>query len=195
MKKNIHLGLVLSSFPSYSETFLVNKINGLITNGFKISLFINSPIAQTFSISNSIDIYYKINHRNIIQLLINLIRLFFFRFRVLFRFIINEKKLQRSNFSILKNIIVNCHILLVKKIDWIHFEFASSGINRESLGKAIGAKISCSFRGYDLSFFPHLNPGCYNNLFKSLNKIHTISNHLYDQGLKLGLDPSIKFKR
>ena len=82
-----------------------------------------------------------------------------------------------------------------KNLDWLHFEFAVLGIDRESTGKAIGANVSCSFRGYDISLYPHQYPNCYDILFKSVDKIHTISNDLYLQSLELGLNPLIDYQK
>ena len=47
----MHLGLVLLTLPGYSETFINSKINGLISNGFKISLFIESDLVKNHIIS------------------------------------------------------------------------------------------------------------------------------------------------
>ena len=35
------IGLVLSSTPSYSETFFISKIKGLQKHGFEVVLFVN----------------------------------------------------------------------------------------------------------------------------------------------------------
>ena len=42
MNKLKHIGLVLPSVPGYSETFFLNKIKGLLKNGFKVSLFVEN---------------------------------------------------------------------------------------------------------------------------------------------------------
>ena len=34
------IGLVLAATPNYSETFFINKIKGLQSNGFKVILFV-----------------------------------------------------------------------------------------------------------------------------------------------------------
>ena len=35
-----NIGIVLPAIPGYSETFIYNKINGLLDNGFKVILFV-----------------------------------------------------------------------------------------------------------------------------------------------------------
>ena len=44
MSKRLNIGLVLSALPGYSETFIKNKINCLVENDFKVSLFIAGKV-------------------------------------------------------------------------------------------------------------------------------------------------------
>ena len=62
------------------------------------------------------------------------------------------------------------------------------GINRELVGKAIGAKVAVSFRGYDIYVYPLKHPECYIKLWKNSDKVHTISDGLANEALRLGLD-------
>ena len=188
MTKKTHLGLFLLALPSYSETFLTNKINGLLESGFKISLFVtnyNKSRENTFD--NSVEIYYQINTKNRLKAAYTFIQTIIMRPINVFKFIGFERKIKRSYYQVIKNIIINSNVFLKNDIDWLHFEFATLGINRENIGKSINAKVACSFRGYDITLFPHKNVGCYNILFKVLDKLHTISDDLYVEGRKLGL--------
>ena len=40
--KELHIGLVLSALPSYSETFIVSKIRCLVESRFIVSLFVDN---------------------------------------------------------------------------------------------------------------------------------------------------------
>jgi colanic acid/amylovoran biosynthesis glycosyltransferase len=191
----MHLGLVLLTLPGPSETFINSKINGLISNGFKISLFLESDLVKNHIISGPLKIYYQPNRRKIISMPFFLLRIIFTRPSKLLKFIKSERASKKNWKRILKNILINYHFFLTEDIDWIHFEFATLGINRENIGKSIGAKTSCSFRGQDISLFPSKNPGCYELLFKKIDKIHTISDDLYAQAIKLGLDSDVKFEK
>ena len=91
---------------------------------------------------------------------------------------------------IIKNIVINSHILN-KRLNWIHFEFATIGINRENIAEAMGIKSAVSLRGFDIGLYPHKHPGCYNLLWRKIDKVHTISDDLYQRALELGLDPHI----
>ena len=115
MSKSIHIGLVLAHLPRFSETFIISKINGLVSSGFKISLFINAPGRGFEDFDDSVGIFYKINRHDYISLMQNLIKLFFYNTKVVFKFLIAEIRIGRSFFLILKNLINNCHILSKKK--------------------------------------------------------------------------------
>jgi colanic acid/amylovoran biosynthesis glycosyltransferase len=76
--------------------------------------------------------------------------------------------------------------------DWVHFAFATMAIERAFIGKVLGAQVGISFRGYDLSVYPLLNKGCYDNAWPFINKVHSISNYLLQQAYRMGLPTSVK---
>ena len=195
MQKRKHIGLVLTRLPGYSETFLKSKINGLINDGYRVSLFVCSEKNGYSNQNESVEIYWQYNNKNLFFLIFVFLRVIVSSTINCLRFIKAEKSLNHGWIRILKNLIINANILSVKDLDWIHFEFASTGINRESVGKAIGAKVACSFRGFDICFFPYYSKSSYNNLFKSLDKVHTISDDLYKKAIKLGLDQNLFVKK
>jgi colanic acid/amylovoran biosynthesis glycosyltransferase len=68
-------------------------------------------------------------------------------------------------------------------------------IDRESVAKAIGAKLAVSFRGYDIGVYPLKHPECYARLWKYVDKVHVISDDLYQKALSHGLSPNTRFKK
>ena len=52
-----------------------------------------------------------------------------------------------------------------------------------------------SFRGFDIGLYPYQHWGCYNLLWKTIDKVHTISDDLYQQALNLGLNPKTPFEK
>ena len=105
----MHLGLVLLTLPGYSETFINSKINGLISNGFKISLFIESDLVKNHIISGPLKIYYQPNRRKIILMPFFLLRIIFTRPSKLLKFIKSERASKKNWKRILKNILINYH--------------------------------------------------------------------------------------
>ena len=60
MSQKLRIGLVLPALPSYSETFINNKINGLLENGNKVSLFVVSR-GTSAELPESVAIYYQVS--------------------------------------------------------------------------------------------------------------------------------------
>jgi len=184
------IGLVLQTYPSYSETFFEGQISGLAHLGYNVSLYINSDSRDKKYFPENVNIFVQPNINNRITLLIILLRLVIRHPINTFRFISLEKLSSYSTDIILKHLLINAHILS-QKLDWLHFGFATMGIDRENVARAIGAKSAVSFRGFDIGLYPHQHPHCYNLLFKRINKVHTISDDLYRKALELGIDPKI----
>jgi colanic acid/amylovoran biosynthesis glycosyltransferase len=102
-----------------------------------------------------------------------------------------QKESGRSTWDALKSIYINGHILPFN-LDWIHFGFATMGIGREYLAKALDAKMAVSIRGFDIAIFPLKHPGCYDLLWKNVDKVHVISDDL-EQKLRKTRFPESKF--
>jgi colanic acid/amylovoran biosynthesis glycosyltransferase len=189
----MRIGIVLPSLPGYSESFFLNTIIGLIDKGQTVVLFVSSG-----KLNRSIpcQVCYQPNlSGNSVSKVINstiaLLNLSFFSFNKMLAYWKLEKANSSSLKEILKRLIVNSHIL-DQQLDWLHFGFATMGINRELVGKAIGAKMAVSFRGYDISIYPLKHPGCYDQLWNNLDKVHTISDDLLKEAHQLGLSKAVE---
>lgn len=79
----------------------------------------------------------------------------------------------------LLSLITSAHILRHSP-DWIHFGFATTAIGRENLARVVGAKMAVSIRGYDIAVYPLKHPGCYELLWKRIDKLHHLSQNLLD---------------
>lgn len=184
------IGLIFTSFPSSSETFLLSKIHSLEQRGFNVLLFGNGEM----SCHHEKIIYHPKLGGNFIIRLIQVIL-------VLLKLLIKQPfksfkylKLERSDGVLLidsiKNLFLNSHIISTN-LDWVHFCFCSTVIRRENVAKAIDAKMSLSLRGYDISIYPLKNRGCYTKVWKKLYKVHSISNDLLSTAKKYGLTSDI----
>ena len=94
----------------------------------------------------------------------------------------------------IENLYLNSTILRYK-LDWLHFGFATMGLRRENVAKAMQIQMAVSLRGYDIAIYPLKFPGCYNLLWERADKIHTISDDLlalaYREGLAVSI-PAVK---
>ena len=177
------IGLVLSSTPAYSETFFNSKIKGLQKNGFEVVLFVNSKDTH-FDLCT---VKEQVQFRSFFIFLKSL-GLILTKLSTLLKFISLETKQNVSFKRILKKLILNQHILQESNVDWLHFGFATQAIGRENIAKAVGAKMAVSLRGFDIDVYPLKHKDCYSFLWKSVDKVHSISNYLLNKANILGLD-------
>ncbi len=182
----MRIGLVLSKTPGYSETFFINKIKGLQEYGHEVFLFVQQKEAS-FSLCNVI--VAPTIHKNSIYTAFSFIWTYFtliFYPKPLMRFIYLELQYGRSIYQLLKNVYFNAS-LLKAQLDWIHFGFATLGLQREHVAKAIDAKMGLSLRGFDIAIYPLKHPECYSLLWNRVDKIHTISEDLLLKAYETGL--------
>jgi len=184
------IGLVIPSTPSYSETFFNSKIKGLLKNGFEVVVF-TQTIDPSFKLCKVVKSP-KVNGNKFLFLL-NTVKVFFKLLLHLKKVIKYYKLLKNSSFSfkeILKRVYLNSHILS-NNVDWLHFGFTTQAIGREYVAKAIGAKMAVSFRGFDINVYPLKYKNCYLDVWKNVDKVHSISQYLIEQAYNLGLQKSI----
>jgi colanic acid/amylovoran biosynthesis glycosyltransferase len=187
------IGLVLPSTPNYSETFFINKIKGLQSNGFKVVLFVRET-RNNFNLCRVVKMPKVINNRALF--LLKSLLIFFSLIPHIsntIKFYHLEKKAKTSTFDALKRIYLNSHILKTK-VNVLHFGFATQAIGSEFVAKALGAKMTVSLRGFDINVFPLKHPNCYLKLWRNVDKVHSISKFLLDEAYKLGLDKNKSYQ-
>ncbi len=187
------IGFVLSVPPGYSETFFKNKFKLLSEINSEIYLFVdnmdnscNGNCIVGFSMGNGFV-------RDSYKIVIVLKRILNSPIRTFLLF--NKNRL--DGFGLLKNIrsiFISAHILKYN-LDWLHFGFCTMAVGRENISQVIGAKMAVSIRGYDITIFPHKNPGCYNNVWKRIDKLHYISNSLLNLAIANGFSKIIEHHR
>lgn len=190
----MRIGIILSKTPGYSETFFTSKIKGLQARGLEPILFVQYKEAG-FNLC-PVKVSPKVYRNGFVQLLamvvvfIKLIP----EMKTVYRFIRLEKKQGTNMSSVFKKIYLNAH-LLSKSLDWLHFGFATMALEKENLAKSIGAKMAVSFRGFDIAIYPLKNSNCYNKVWSTVDKVHTISNDLLEKAYKLGLSKSVPVQK
>ncbi|MCF6308045.1 MAG: glycosyltransferase family 4 protein [Flavobacteriaceae bacterium] len=188
------IGAVLSNPPGYSETFFTSKIKGLQENSMEVILFVGNykeefKLCKVYKAPKVYKNYpllqFLLTFWEFIKLLPNI--------KAVIKFIKLEKQDSTSLIEIYKKIYLNSHILK-QKVDWLHFGFATQALGSELVAKAIGAKMAVSFRGFDINVYPVKHLGCYQKVWKNVNKVHSISNYLLQKAYSLGLSPEVPFK-
>jgi colanic acid/amylovoran biosynthesis glycosyltransferase len=184
------IALVLSQPPGYSETFFRSKIKGLQANGHQLIL-VTAATDKTFDLCAHIQ-HPKV-HKNPIKQLMTMLIVFIGLlpyWAKVNRYINLEQKEGTSFKRLIEKIYINASLLELS-VDWIHFGFATMALDRETVPKAIGAKLAVSFRGYDIEVFPLKNRDCYQSLWSRVDKVHSISNYLLEKAFDLGLSKLI----
>lgn len=182
----MQIGIVLSNTPGYSETFFISKIKGLQKNGIEVSIFCYNK-KEDFKLC-PVTVSSKAPKNPILlgwYFLKEFILLLPYLSTVM-RYVKLERKEGTKWLALFKKIYLNAH-LLKAKLDWLHFGFATLALGKETIAKAIGAKMAVSFRGFDIAVYPVKKPGCYSKLWKYVDKVHTNSDRLWELAVKHGL--------
>ncbi|MCG2430480.1 glycosyltransferase family 4 protein [Aequorivita xiaoshiensis] len=190
----MRIGIVLSQPPAYSETFFRSKIRGLQENGVEVHLFCQNnnnefklcPVVISPRVSKNPFLQLWFFIKEFVLLLPYL--------STLLRYVNLERAERTGWMQVFKKIYLNAH-LLKSKLDWLHFGFTTMALGSETVAKAIGAKMAVSFRGFDMVVYPVKNPGCYNVLWKHIDKVHTISNYLLNLAIKHGMPKNTPFEK
>ncbi|WP_394906977.1 glycosyltransferase family 4 protein [uncultured Mesonia sp.] len=186
--------LVLSSPPGYSETFFRSKIKGLQAQGHELIL-VTGPSQRSFDLCKHIK--HPKRYQNVLlqlgALLWVLLGLLPYASK-LYRYWQLERKQQTQPKRILEKIYLNARLLRCQA-DWLHFGFASMALDRELVAEAIGAKMAVSLRGYDIGVYPLKHPQAYDLLWQKVDKLHVISDDLYQLAIARGLKPETKVQK
>ncbi len=188
----MRIGVVLSQTPGYSETFFNSKIKGLQENGMEVRIYCQSK-KEGFKLCPAIESP-KVSRNPILQAwyFLKEFSILLLHLPVLLRYIKLERNEGIGMIQIFKKTYLNAH-LLKAKVDWLHFGFATMALGSETVAKAIGAKMAVSFRGFDINVYPIKHPECYKNLWKHVDKVHSISQYLLHKAISLGLSVESPF--
>ncbi len=192
----MNIGLVLSKVPGYSETFFRTKITGLVNDGHRVYLFVNSKKEDSFYGASVIRSYPVKDNRLVMAILLPCV--------LLLSIIMNLKNTIRyfkllyaeglGITKIVRSIYINAHILKYE-LNWLHFGFTTIALEREFVAKAIGASMAVSIRGFDIAIYPLKHQGCYNKVWSNVDKVHTISDDLMVKAFKTGLNERVKVSK
>lgn len=187
------IGIVLSSTPSYSETFFISKIKGLQQHGCEVILFVNHQKSE-FDLCKVKRV--PVNRGlGLIKSVLSFLILIITKPATIRKFIEYEKKVGIVFSQVVKKVFLYQHIFRTLNLDWLHFGFATQAIGKEHIAKAIGAKMAVSLRGFDIGIYPIKNPKCYDLLWVNIDKLHVISDDLLSLAYINGLKKDICYQK
>lgn len=173
------IAIVMPSLPQYSETFLTNKINGLVESGFKVILMV-------VGVSEKKDIGLPVYYQPILApkgLKRWLHTLWLIKKSFLFHPVKSLALLKVAGvegyrgIGKLRMLAVLSNFLKIN-VDWIHFAYGTMAVERAFIGKVLNAKVGVSFRGYDIAIAPLTKPSMYDRVWPYITKVHSISKDL-----------------
>lgn len=173
MKK--HIGIITNQFPTGSETFIVNKVLGLIDEGYKLTVCADSFSTHNrfFSQNNNLNkvkVIYPYHKAAVIK------NILIHPFKAINHFITIRKHLKNNNFL---STFVRSFLIKIQGFDIIHFEFSGIGITHlDCIELYRPARIYVSCRG-SAEYVTPLVDKCRSEkldlLFQKVNRIHCVS--------------------
>src|SRR5439155_13960290 len=70
--------------------------------------------------------------------------------------------------------------------DIVHFGYGTLAYGRTHIREAAGCKVVTSFRGYDLNSFRLDDPGCFDEVFRSSDVVHAVSQAIWERAQERG---------
>ncbi|MFM1754940.1 MAG: hypothetical protein RLZZ236_1879 [Bacteroidota bacterium] len=159
------IGIVLSSPPQVSETFL-NTFISILEEKHELTLFVSQK-------AKNIDIkqkeYLKSNLKGLIQIPTFILLL-----------ILNYRKFMKlmSQSGSIKQLITDIPIWTTSNLDYLHFGFGNLVFGREYYGDVMDCKITLSFRGSDINVFPIWHNKSYSLALELADKVQANSKEL-----------------
>jgi colanic acid/amylovoran biosynthesis glycosyltransferase len=73
--------------------------------------------------------------------------------------------------------------------DIVHFGYGTLAHGRTHIGRAAGCRTVTSFRGYDLNSFRLDDPACYDEVWKTTDVVHAVSEAIWTRAQERGCPP------
>lgn len=202
----MRIAFLVGKFPAISETFILNQVVGLISNGHEVDIYPMDlyayNISDTSVVHPDVDRYQLLNRtyyalpipRNHLQRLkqgLLLILGNFFKYPLQILQMLNFFKYGREAFS-LRFLYSSIRFLNSPKYDVIHCQFGMYGISGMKLREIglIRGKIVTSFRGFDISLYvKKKGKDVYSELFSKGDIFLANCEFFRQRAISLGCDP------
>jgi colanic acid/amylovoran biosynthesis glycosyltransferase len=156
----LKIGIVLSSPPQKSETFLVTFIE-ILSVKHEVFLFVNKKTALFPEVRQILYLSPKRKLKLIGQL---------------FLLVGNWKRyFSLKQLTSKKLLLHDIPIWTFKGLDYLHFSFGNLAFGREHYAAVMGCKMSVSFRGSDINVYPIRHQVNYRGILRKCTRIHSNS--------------------
>jgi len=189
------LVLVVPAFPRYSETFIVTKFLGLIQRGWDVHIVCSEfvdrdwlkfpQLAADLSLKQRIHVCWPQKQKWLALLLLlpALMRAILTKPVQTFEYF--RKGLPRFKWGIFKRFYLDLELICLSP-GLIHFEFGALAVGRTYLKHLLNAKLTVSFRGYDLNFAGLDTPGYYDEVWRTADAAHFLGRDLWQRAQQRG---------
>jgi len=197
MDKNAkqRLVLVVPVFPRYSETFIVTKFLGLIQRGWDVHIVCSKlaerdwlkfpQLAADPSLKQRVHVCWPQMPKWLALLLFlpALPRAILTKPKQAFDYF--RKGFPRFKWGIIKRFYLDLELICLSP-GLVHFEFGALAVGRTYLKGLLNAKLTVSFRGYDLNFAGLDSPGYYDELWRTADAAHFLGRDLWQRAQQRG---------
>ena len=187
--------LVVHTFPTSSETFIVNKFSGLLECGGNIHIICNRiqsaewkqfpQLEKQAGIRRRVHAPWREHPRWLVAALLPFALLQCFLVRPLTTLQYFLRGAQFLGFQIVRRFYFDKEFILLKP-KLIHFEFGALAAGRIYLRELLDCKITVSFRGYDLNFVELEKMDYYREVWQKADGIHCLGEDLWQRAQKRG---------
>jgi colanic acid/amylovoran biosynthesis glycosyltransferase len=194
----MRVALIVSAFPKLSESFIVNKMLGLLDQGWDVHIVCSSSDSREWARFPSLQGHQYVKrrvHRRmpvrprwLVLLLVPfvLLRCLLIEPEGTLRYLL--RGLRRLGLDAVRRLYLDAELVMLKP-EVIHFEFGALAIERTYLKELLGCKLVVSFRGYDLNFSGLEHPGYYDEIWKDADALHLLGADLWRRAQGRGCPP------
>lgn len=191
--------LLVHEFPVASETFIVQKFLGLRRRGVDVYVVADRMNPDAWSRFASVASDREARRRTfgwsrnplvrVLQAVMQTAAAFAQRPRAAVRCLVREVSrfgpagVGRAAFAM---------PIVRRAPDVVHHEFGASAIHRGDIGHAVGAAMTCSFRGFDLNYESLEQPQRFDALWPRLSGVHVLGEDLLARARDRGMPESMR---
>jgi colanic acid/amylovoran biosynthesis glycosyltransferase len=200
MTKPARLALVVPAFPQLSETFIVTKATGLIARGWDVQVVCSSsdeaqwdafgPDHPVQQMRGRVHVAPELaRNRSALRAVGRSVTLLRRAPRGAVRRYLTSS--EGSLYRRVHDLITDAAVLALDP-DLVHFEFGSLAVGRMALRERVGCPITVSFRGYDLGYVGLEDPGHYDEVWRSADRVHLLGDDLWERARHRGAPSDLR---